>query len=673
MHYPVRYMNQAFSRSFSLSHKASRPCFSFGCIILFLWVIGVGWTAPAPNPNNDTYPPTVSLDELAKEIDKAPATHPRLLATQSDFKALRESLDQDPLRRLLADAVIKQANALENAMPVERKLQGRRLLGVSRRCLQRTVTLAMAYHLTGSDKYVRRCKQEMLAAARFGDWNPKHFLDVAEMTFALAIGYDWLFDQLDKASRVEIRQAIVNKGVNLPFTTRHKGWVRARNNWGQVCHGGLTAGALAILEDEPELTAKTVHSALQNVTYSMAAYAPKGSYPEGPGYWNYGTIYNVMLIGMLESALGNDHGLSKAPGFNETGQYLSLAGGPSGLFFNYADGGATRGPSAALFWFASRYNRPDWLLGEHDRLRATLAELISSDGRSWSGRFLPMTLLWMKGETGGTEYKMPLHWLSKGETPIAVHRSSWTDPEAVFVGFKAGSPSANHGQMDTGSFVLDSEGLRWAVDLGAEGYHGIESRGMNLWSRSQNSDRWTIFRQQNHGHNTLVIDDQLQVAKGHSKIVKFSNDPDSPYSIADLTPVYAGQAKTIWRGVALLPSGEVLIQDELEGLRPGGRVRWGMVTPGTPNSPGQRDIELRQSGKSLVLTLRSSNKDATWRIIDTAKPRNEWDSPNLETRMVAFESIAPKSGELTMAVLLTPGSCANSVRGKLRLMLLQEW
>ena len=31
----------------------------------------------------------------------------------------------------------------------------------------------------------------MLTAARFEDWNPSHFLDVAEMTFALAIGYDW--------------------------------------------------------------------------------------------------------------------------------------------------------------------------------------------------------------------------------------------------------------------------------------------------------------------------------------------------------------------------------------------------------------------------------------------------------------------------------------------------
>jgi len=42
-----------------------------------------------------------------------------------------------------------------------------------------------------------------LAAARFGDWNPKHFLDVAEMTFALAIWYDWLFDQLDTNLRGE--------------------------------------------------------------------------------------------------------------------------------------------------------------------------------------------------------------------------------------------------------------------------------------------------------------------------------------------------------------------------------------------------------------------------------------------------------------------------------------
>ncbi len=105
-----------------------------------------------------------------------------------------------------------------------------------------------------------------------------------------------------------------------------------------MCHGGLTAGALAVMEDEPELAARTVHNAIHNVTRSMAVYAPRGSYPEGPGYWAYGTSYNVVLIAVLESALGTDFALSKAPGFDVTGQYPGLVTGPSGLTFNYADG-----------------------------------------------------------------------------------------------------------------------------------------------------------------------------------------------------------------------------------------------------------------------------------------------------------------------------------------------
>ena len=177
----------------------------------------------------------------------------------------------------------------------------------------------MAYHLTGDPRHAERCEQEMLAVARFSDWNPSHFLDVAEMTFALAIGYDWLYDQLGEASRDEIRKAIVEKGVSLPFETPHKGWVTARNNWGQVCHGGMTAGALAVLEDEPDLAARRSTTRCTTCTLSMAAYAPKGSYPEGPGYWAYGTSYNVVLIDVLESVLGSDFGLSQCAGLRPDG------------------------------------------------------------------------------------------------------------------------------------------------------------------------------------------------------------------------------------------------------------------------------------------------------------------------------------------------------------------
>ncbi len=617
----------------------------------------------------------VSIEDLQTRIATVAKTHPRLIADAAQFDALRASLgDSSSTRDVLAKAIIRHADLLADVPPITRELEGRRLLGQSRRCVERMLNLSMAFQLTREAKYVQRGKQEMLAIAEFADWNPSHYLDVAEMTLGMAIGYDWMFDALDDASRQTIRQAIIDKGVTLPFTTKHNKWVRASNNWGQVCHCGMTAGALAILEDEPELAAQTVLQAIQNVPRSMKAFAPHGSYPEGPGYWAYGTSFNVVLLAMLDGVLGSDFDLSQMVGFDETGQYMPLITGPSGETFNYADGGAGRKPQAALYWFARRYQRPDWLLGEDARVRAEIASFDPRDAGSGGNRLLPLALLWIDDETtlNEAEIRMPLHWQSESSTPVAVHRSAWTDPRSTFVGLKAGSPSAPHGQMDTGSFVLDADGVRWALDLGAEGYHGIESRGMNLWSAAQNSDRWKIFRQRNAGHNTLVIDGKLQVAKGHAEITDFSSEPDFPHSVADLSSVYRGQAETVRRGVALLPSGEVVIQDELDGLTPGSRVRWGMITPSQVESQTGPTLQLTQHDQRLKLTI-VEPRGASWTVVNTAQPRQEWDSPNPGTQMVAYEVEAPSSGELRLVVVATPGSCEIPVGERFAVGSLEDW
>ncbi len=610
----------------------------------------------------------ITIKDLESQIARIPPTHPRLMADAEQFQLLRQSIgNSTSTRDMLAGVVIRHADVLADVRPITRTLQGRRLLGESRRCLERMLNLSMAYQLTGESKYVERGKQEMLAVADFSDWNPSHYLDVAEMTLAMAIGYDWMFDALDETSRQTIREAIKHKGVSLPFETEHRKWVGATNNWGQVCHCGMTAGGLAILEDEPELAAKTVLNAIENVPRSMKAFAPHGSYPEGPGYWAYGTSFNVVLLAMLDSVLGRDFGLSDLPGFNETGQYLCLMTGPSGEAFNYADGGAGRRPESALYWFADHYNRPDWLLGQDARLRAELASFSARDAGSGGNRLLPLALLWMssdEAQLAAADIQMPLNWQSEADTPVAVHRSSWVDPNATFVGLKAGSPSAPHGQMDTGSFVLDADGVRWALDLGAEGYHGIESRGMNLWSAAQDSDRWTIFRQSNAGHNTLVIDGKLQVAAGHAKLINFLDDAQSPHSMVDMSAVYKGQAASVRRRVDLLPSREVVIQDELTGLKPGSHVRWGMLTRAEVDSQTESAMHLKQQGKQLALTI-VQPVGVTWTTIDTEKPRNEWDSANPGTRMVAFEAEAPASGELRLQVIATPGSCETKSRSLL--------
>lgn len=617
-----------------------------------------------------SFPPSLTESQVQALLARPSLPHPRLLTTAAELRQLREQVARDPRQREVAAAVQRDADALLGVPPIERKLEGRRLLGESRRAVRRVLTLAMAYQLSTNAAYADRAAREMTAVAAFPDWNPSHFLDVAEMTFALAIGYDWLHDQLDADTRATVRQAILAKGVRVPLETSHDRWTRAANNWGQVCHAGMVAGALAVLEDDRATAARTVQRALENVPRSMAAFAPNGSYPEGPSYWSYGTTYNVLLIAMLESALGSAFGLDRAPGFDQTGAYLALTTGPSGLTFNYADGGQGRGVEPAVHWFARRFNRPEWLAGEEPARQRALAN--RPDAASSSDRFFPLLLLWGQDPARADFSRLPLHWTSDSKVPVALHRSSWTTPNSVWVGLKGGSPSGPHGHMDVGSFVLDADGVRWAADLGAESYHRIESRGMNLWSMKQDSQRWTVFRQGSLSHNTLVIDGELQKAAGHGDIVRFSDAPSFPHSVVDMSDVYAGQARQVLRGVALLPDGAVLVRDRLTGLKPGASVRWGMVTPGRPETGGARTLRLRQAGASLELRI-VQPAGATWSLIDTAQPRNEWDSPNPGTVMTAFTARAPDSGALDLAVVLTPGNRPAPELGSLQLRSPLDW
>ena len=105
--------------------------------------------------------------------------------------------------------------------------------------------------MTSEEIHSGENRKEMLAAASFTDWNPSHFLDVSEMSMGLAIGYDWLFNELLPDSRKKIRQAIVEKAIEAS-KTKHASFYKSRTNWNQVCNGGLVCSALAIYEDEPE-------------------------------------------------------------------------------------------------------------------------------------------------------------------------------------------------------------------------------------------------------------------------------------------------------------------------------------------------------------------------------------------------------------------------------------
>lgn len=557
--------------------------------------------------------------------------HPRLFATTSQWEKIRHSLETSQHLQQAVAALADAAAQIERAPVQKRIMTGRRLLHVSREVLRRTLVLGVLYRLTEEERYFERARAELLGAAAFADWNPSHFLDTAEMTLALAVGYDWFHERLTEEDRTTLRLAILEKGLR-PGLGPHR-WKERDNNWNQVCFAGMVAGALAIGDHEPELGVTFLRETFANIHRPLQANLPHGAYPEGPTYWSYGTHFQVILLSVLESALGKTWGLESFPAFQESAVYINLMIGPSGNFFNYADANASVAPLPALHWFASRATNATLDAGERERLLIASAQ--SSLGRlARQQRLFALSLLWFDPTLGDTEpTALPLHWRADGPNPVAIHRSSWS-PDSFYLGIKGGSADVNHGHMDVGTFVLDWRGLRWAVDLGMQNYESLEFLGLNIWNRAQQSDRWRVFRLNSYSHNTLVVDDQLQIAHGFAPIIGFSDNPEAPFTVVDMTAAYAGSLSRALRGARLLGGERVLIHDEVAGLAPGQTIRWGMVTPAVIETRGNLAI-LRLNEETLHAHILSPTS-ASFREVPTDPPPNDFDAANPGSRMLAF-------------------------------------
>ncbi len=622
--------------------NTTHPLTAF-CTLLASAFLGLGAEPPSPQ-------------QILQKVSPLPG-HPRLFWTSKDEAGVREKISSDRQMKAVWEAVRITADEMLTEPAVIHRKDGRRLLGRSREALGRMMHLGFAFRLTGDQRYAARAMAEMKAMAAMPDWNPSHFLDTAEMTLAIAVGYDWLYEQLSPELRQASREAIEKKGLGPYLKPGTKpGWEHGRNNWNQVCHAGMVAGALALLEDNPDRAAEVVRRAIVGLPYVMKVYNPDGTYPEGPGYWNYGTSFNVMLISMLESVFGTDFDLSRSPGFLKSGEFMLNIIGPTRRTFNFSDCGSGTGFSPAMTWFAARAGRPDLMWFETELLERELASIRDSKGREQGDRYFPLVLVWAKA---GLQRKEPatLNWLGQGQNPLGVLRSSWTDPNAVFLAIKAGTPSASHAHMDIGSFVLDADGVRWSLDLGAQDYNALEQRGVNLWDFRQGSERWSLFRYHNRGHSTLLIDDAEQVVTSQAPISDFSADPKNAYAVVDLSATYAGQLAGATRRFALQPDRQVMIEDQLTGGAKPAKVRWGMVTPARLKTDGSNRAWLEKDGKRLRFEVLSPAKVTVESWPADAPPR-DYDSRNPGVSIVGFTVPIQAGEKLGLKVLLGPGAGA---------------
>jgi hypothetical protein len=574
--------------------------------------------------------------------------HPRILLLNGEERQIEQSIVTSPIWAKMHQTILTECDRIIDLPPIERIQIGRRLLDKSREALRRIFQLSYAYRMTGQVKYFARCEKEMLAISNFSDWNPTHFLDVAEMTMAVSIGYDWLYPKLSTESKKIISEAIVSKGLNPSLDSKYNSWAKAVNNWNQVCNAGMAFGALAVAEDYPEISKNMINRAIESIKLPMGEYKPDGAYPEGFGYWGYGTSFNVMFLSAIEKVFSTDFGLNETPGFLQTAGFYENMTAVSSLCFNWGDSGSRGDISPAMFWLAQKNNDPSQLWIEKRYLQKDDYSSFIED------RLFPAVMIWGK-DLPLDKITAPKNnvWKGQGANPVCMMRTSWTDPNAIYLGFKAGSPSVNHGHMDIGSFIMEADGSRWATDFGMQDYESLESKGIQVFGRTQDAQRWSIFRINNRAHNTLTVNDQLQQVKGYAKIDQYSDKSDFMYAISDISSVYDTQLSSAKRGVAIVDQKFVVVRDELVAPDQPTTVRWTMLTSATPEL-GTNSITLTKEGHSLLLKVDSPAQVTmkTW----STEPTTNYDAPNPGKTLVGFEIQLAPNQKQTIQVLLIPGS-----------------
>lgn len=592
---------------------------------------------PSPNGGFSVIPPAPA--EILGTLRKG---HPRLLVTPAGLVALKQQAKTSAELKRWADSIRKDAEKIIPQEPSKYELpDGKRLLSISRRVRDRVMTLAMAYWVSQDKRFTDRAWKELDAAANFQDWHPPHFLDTAEMTAAFAMGYDWLYDAWTPQQRTVLRTAIRDKGLQAALAAYKKNafWCTCHHNWNQVCHGGISMGALAIADDEPALAGSFLQLAIKNVPLAMREYGPDGAWGEGPGYWDYATNYTVLFLSSLESALGSDFGLSRIPGFSLCGSFPIEGAGSSGLLFNFADASdkSRANGSAPLFWLATQFQIPSYAAYQLRFAPRHPSALDFIWGAPWVDKNPQMAA-------------MPLARHFRG-TDAVFMRSAWDDPKATYLGFKAGRNGVNHGHLDLGSFVLDALGVRWASDPGSDNY--------NLPGYfDTKSQRWTYYRLRAEGHNTLVLnpgsgpDQNTQAA---APIVRFSGGPARQFVIADLTDAYKPAAASVLRGLALEKDGSVVVQDEIRNTSPTD-VWWLLHTHAEIKISGDGASAVLTQGTARLQVSLASGSPAHFEIRAAAplpgspNPPNQKDNSDLHVLALHFQ----KAEDLRVAVRMTP-------------------
>jgi hypothetical protein len=536
---------------------------------------------------------------------------------------------------------------------------------------------ALGYLMTGEARYLEAAKRWMLKFCRLRRWNtdnPNSYdLGFSGFIIGMALGYDWLYNDLNDEERTVIGEKLAEhcEGYYRDLTSESSAWpdFYMQNH----LHVNLCAAGITGLTVYGEASGADTWLTLVDDTFAevLRRLPPDGGWHEGVSYWGFAAHHILKYIDAVRELTGVDHFDNEW--LRNTAYYRIYSQLPKPVMTRlaYITNHAIEWP--AHFWPFLSFSDPSQ--GEHGP--AILLHKLAAEYRNPYAQWLARYLIEEGLETWCHGGYLNLLWYDPtveakplSELPTARHfedlglvfiRSGWGEGDAL-IGFRCGPPNGHralreryytrvtHYRPDVNSFQLyacgrmltsyphghDVPGLepRRTLHHSTILVNGVGQRGDGL------RDSLVPLDELFSGHGAQTPD----LYKYDSHILKFETAPTHDYIVGDGTAIYPPKAglERFRRHLAFVkPSTFLAIADDLRATRPS-QFQWIFNA--------EWSIEREQDNRFLV-----TSEDAVLQV-DVVFP--ETVSYSIEERLMGMIglSVSPQeeSEETTFLTLLTP-------------------
>ena len=466
--------------------------------------------------------------------------HPRLLVTKSGFDELRNLYQTDVGYKKIADSMISTADSYLKAEPETYKFQDSfRTLTTAENFLNKFKYWGYAYQITKDKKWIDRAWKEFEAASKFPDFNTAHIIDTGEYLAGFALGYDWMYEGFSEEQRKFIEDFVYEKGI-LTLSEGLYGGLTSRpggalggvafkwsSNYNTIVNGGLMMAATAFMEKNPEQCAQILSGSLKSIEYSAFLLMPGGGWVEAFPYWNFAMQFFIYCMGTMDSAFGTSYGIDNCQGVNKTLDYAIACIGTDGIN-NYHDSGTAVVSDSVYSYDTFSYLSKKFNSTAGAAMRAYTLQKVGGAGL-FDALFFNSDIY--------NHYNEVLNNLDTvqkidGLELFSVRENYDKENCNLYFSTHFGPTSCYHSHNDTGAFVLDMMGERWADDLGADDY---------LLQNELGYKATELYRYRTEGHNTFTVNNDAGYSQSDNKffsIRKYDYNDYSAYMYSDLPYLY---------------------------------------------------------------------------------------------------------------------------------------